>query len=1168
MTQLNSERLQALSERIREEETDILMEHLAKSMVNKTEPLSPEDIRKQTEQEKYATIYLRSLRIHMCLEYMAQGQIDCKSQFQEDWKEIIECIKFVEYEWNVTKELLSNAVDIVLLLDPSKRDVLLKQLDLQTRLKVKKQKPLNAHVFFCATHMFEYCLSKNHTDDLCAMAQNLIALSEERNERDYDMHREVVRRVLWYIVDTDHKITCQICDRQKLYFEGVEDFDASRFYWFYAVALTGVDRSEEAVPLFKLCHDLCLKVEGEDSWIGARAGTIFHYSLINSDREAEAEAYLWDVLAKIDESYYPYMDGSSDFVSAYTRSVLLKLNMERQTLRSVVPEIERFRDYCYQNDSTAVNPRLTIRYAENILSSYYLEAGDYLQAADHAIIALNALPPAGVEAIPSDIIIYTNILLIYSVLNDTDQMIRYYELLVEALRNYEDNMYVMSRAFLILNTVEKKLGVHGDSIEDDREFLNDLYIEIKDGVHQPMKTPTENNTYALWVLDQAGSLLDTFACENEELCRIEKIIYYFQDHPDIYVFNDVQKMVCHSLLAQTKWQLKDPSVEKELEKTLRYSAAVETSNESRISTLRFAAAVYYTLHKQEKYLPIIDETLTCITDAWHKATAYLNDQKVCQLLSFIQHNFNICYSFLRTTQDVKELYETVLRFKDLPALVGRERNRLLRLAPVDESLRKEIFDLQDMLAAAELSDSLQGTETAQELHEKLQQKEALFAERFPQNLAFTDISFERVCKKLPVDSAIVEYYYSLGADGIILDPSRDDDCSVIDVFVTTNVSGNIQFHHIQIPEGSEILEEVASFVEILQDPEDVSLGGDKSMLKSKLYHVLLEPVLCHLTGVETLYIAPDDQLCNLPFEILHADENTTLLQDMYKVCRLVCGRDLLFSDDLPSPSGNCFILGDPDYEAEQGEKIDSKHRGGSHSLSPVSALPFSAIEANRISRYFRTKPCVGKSATKYALQDALPCNIIHLATHGIFDEEMETDSLYSSHMVFAGYNKWVKQQTESSGCGNGVLTADEISRMDLHKTELVVLSACQSGLGDTSYRSTRGLLSAFSAAGARWIICHMWEASDFATPILMDAFYDAYLNKGKDVPEALQYAKSYLRNLTVGEMRNAGWLDLPQDDRLSSDTKQRILTLQAANDRRKPFADEFYWGGFTVHKSR
>lgn len=1160
------DRLKELSEMIQEEETSIVMEHIAKSLVGGEEPSSPEDIRKQTEREKYASVYLRSLRIHMCLDLVKQGYRACAKDIKNDWEYIIECLKFTECEWNVSAELLSNAIDIVLLLDLSQRAQLLKHLDFSTRLKIKKQLPLSASTFFCALHMAEYCFTHNKTDDACKILQNLINLSEEYNQSDLDRHRECVRRALWYLVDASHAITCDICDKQAKYFKGIEEYDTSRFLWFYGIALIGTGRSDEAIPVLKHCYELCVQIEGDNSWIGSRSGQIYHYSLINTAKTEEAEKYLWDALEKIDSGYYPEMDSSADFVAMYTLSVLLKCNSERQTLRGYLPEILRFRDYCYENSQKVANPRFTIRFAENMLGAYYLETGDFLLAADHSLKSLNAPILEGVDPLPSDIIIYTNLLLIYCSLNDADQMERYFNLLVKASDEYEDDEFIMARTLLILDTAAKKLGLDKSDVNSERDTIGDIYTQICNGGLPADKTVIENVTYAQWILDQASTILDTFNCGPKELHQLHVVINYFLDESETYRFNDAQKLVCYSLLAQTQWQLKSPEVEDSLQKILQYIDSIAPSNEARISTLRFVAIVYYHLHKPAAYLPVINDSLECITTAWQKATSYLNDQKVCQLLSMIQHHFSICYAILRTNLDSKSLYDCVLKFKDLPALVGRERNRLMRLAPIDEDLRAQIFALQDQLAAAELNDSLQGTNTVQPIAEELQSLEASFAKKFPKNMHFTEVTADKVFSKMPDRSAVLEYYFSLNVSTLHGDVENDQMLE-LDVFVTTKVANSIHFKHIKLREADEILEKAETFIEALQNPDDLELIGKKNELRVQLYDALIAPAISYLDGARTLFIAPDDQLSNLPFEILHSND-LRMLQDQFTVCRLVCGRDLLFYNDSTPPDSSCFILGNPDYEAEKGDRSESKSRGSNGSLVPVSPLPFSGIEAHRIADRCHIRPYVGDSATKYALQNALPCGIIHLATHGVYDEEMDIDSLYSSHLVFAGYNKWVTQKAESEGCGNGVLTADEISRMDLHKTELVVLSACQSGIGDISYRSARGLLSAFSAAGARWVISHLWEVSDFATPILMDAFYDAYLHKGKEVPEALQYAKQYLRNLTVGEMRSAGWLDISRNDQLSSNMKQRILALQAANDRRKPFSDEFYWGGFTVHKSR
>ena len=100
----------------------------------------------------------------------------------------------------------------------------------------------------------------------------------------------------------------------------------------------------------------------------------------------------------------------------------------------------------------------------------------------------------------------------------------------------------------------------------------------------------------------------------------------------------------------------------------------------------------------------------------------------------------------------------------------------------------------------------------------------------------------------------------------------------------------------------------------------------------------------------------------------------------------------------------------------------------------------------------------------------------------------------------------------------------------------------------------------------RWVISHLWEADDFATAILMDAFYDALQAKGMSVPEALQYARTYLRCATIGQLRAAGWFDAAQEQNLPEEAASLLRQYARSNDRRIPFADECYWGGFICHK--
>lgn len=1161
MAKITLEQLQRLSDEIQEEEMDMLFREMAATLPEGTTTL--EESREQRRKHNYVTLFLRSLRIHLCLDLLQQGHQSCADVFRQDWDEIVSCLKVLEYEYQVSAPLLSDAVDIVLLLGPDKRTALMKQLELSTRIKIRKQKPLRSEIINSAAYMADYCLEHERLNEVSQIIRSLIELSEERNSSDCDEHCRIVRHALWYIVDINEQLTVDICSQQNKYFSGILNLDSCWFYWYYAAAASLLGNNEMAIALSKKCYEQFLQVEGDASWIGARAGLMYHYSLIDSNDADVAERYIRDTLRKIDNGYYPDMDETADYVSAYARSVLLKIHVDSQTLRGLYSELIRLLDYCSDHADNVPHPRLTVRYAENLMSAYYMETGDYLQAAVHAQNALSCVPPEGMEMIPSDIILYSNLLHIYTALNDTEQMLRLMDILSSREDEYRDDTYVASRISVLMNSAASKLDI-GEDTEDDWQWLMDVHRQICSNQISTSGTMLENTAFAMRVLEVIERIFAMPPTAKKDLTKILEIIRFFVERPTIYRFTDTQKMVCYLFLAQTQWHLGTTEVLDTLEKCLHYNRKVTNSYEVRISTLRFAAVVYYSLGRKNLYLPILSEAFSGITDAWQKTTAYMNDHKICQLLSFVQLHFRVCYTIWKNVVSSENAYECLLRFKDLPALIGRERNRILQAAPVNKQLASEIACLQNSLAEAELNDAQNGTDTTQRIHLQLQQLEADFAAEFPKNLCFTDISFHRVCQKLPEGAAIVEYYF--GLNNATLSIHSEEAGLELDVFVLRKQYGRATLHHLKIPQGDLIVEQAVSFVDILQDGDDIAADAKKEHLRSALYQALLAPVVPLLNGITTLYLAPDDQLCNLPFEVLYADRRPPL-NEQFRIIRLTCGRDLLYFDDIPSAGGS-FVLGDPDYDFERGEHSSTRIRIGSSDLNPVEPLPFSGIEAMRIGQHCGCRVCTGSDATKYSLQEALPCRIIHIATHGVFDTEQESDSLYSSYLVFAGYNFWARHKTGNPSCGNGILTADEISRMDLSKTELVVLSACQSGLEDSSYSSNRGLLSAFSAAGVRWIVSHMWEADDFSTPILMDAFYTAYLDMKRSVPEALRYAKQYLRNVSVAELRMNGWFNLPSDPRITLEMRRAIRELSHWPADSKPFENEYYWGGFTVYKSR
>jgi CHAT domain-containing protein len=205
--------------------------------------------------------------------------------------------------------------------------------------------------------------------------------------------------------------------------------------------------------------------------------------------------------------------------------------------------------------------------------------------------------------------------------------------------------------------------------------------------------------------------------------------------------------------------------------------------------------------------------------------------------------------------------------------------------------------------------------------------------------------------------------------------------------------------------------------------------------------------------------------------------------------------------------------------------------------------------------------------------------VLVLATHGFFLESGEDaevvgrlrevvrqSPLLRSGLVLAGANTWLRHGQPPGEAGTGLLTAEAVAGLDLLATELVVLSACETGLGEVVFlgEGIFGLRRAFQVAGARTVVMSLWKVDDLATLILMERFYANVLKQQMPRDEALREAQLFTRQATVGQLRQR-WL-LPRlipilaaDDPLIRADLER---LAAFPDAYRPFELPYFWGAF------
>ena len=253
------------------------------------------------------------------------------------------------------------------------------------------------------------------------------------------------------------------------------------------------------------------------------------------------------------------------------------------------------------------------------------------------------------------------------------------------------------------------------------------------------------------------------------------------------------------------------------------------------------------------------------------------------------------------------------------------------------------------------------------------------------------------------------------------------------------------------------------------------------------------------------------------------------------------------------PVSNTPSLGGGQGEVlEQGEVSISLHRSLIDSLSvrgmTATYLPATLEEVQAIKASFDTKRqpatlSTGKEATETAVKvlSAHSPRILHIATHGFYLTEdranyarsrerlaflgqddrhgaagAEDKALTRSGLLMAGANATLRGKDIPMDADDGVLTAQEISRLDLRGLDLVVLSACKTGNGDINQgEGVFGLQRGFKKAGAQTLVMSLWEVADDATQILMTAFYDNML-QGQSKRDAFHNAQRILRTAENG----------------------------------------------------
>ncbi|QDT32951.1 CHAT domain-containing tetratricopeptide repeat protein [Thalassoglobus polymorphus] len=567
--------------------------------------------------------------------------------------------------------------------------------------------------------------------------------------------------------------------------------------------------------------------------------------------------------------------------------------------------------------------------------------------------------------------------------------------------------------------------------------------------------------------------------------------------------------------------------------------------ESRVitETLFQLAIVEHVLGEDHSALKHVENSLQLQQRQLSEIGRLLSDTSLTSLLDQDERPLDLLISIINKKQpapsDIRMALDWTMQRKGL----SLDLNCRLKTFEQSQSFDSETLNLIEKLRVlnqelADLTLGQDGTRSESELAAQRRQKQREISEEQGKlnerlhNLVAANSEFQldtdQLSSKLESNTAYIEFLkvnrFAAGASGYIAFFVRRE-----------NEQTQIQFADLGNAEEiddliEELREQTRRFPRMLRLSTEEELETRYRQLSQNLYHRLLGPFEEHLDQVTILTISPDAGISGVPFSAL-VDNSDHYLVETKEISYVSSARDLTRKHE--PPGVGTLVISNPNFDAEVEvrEQVVAKQQEQSQNLVALRGangidlrslrwkrLPGAELEADDVqtilssTAYQPVNVFVGDAAVEEVFKSVHAARIVHLATHGFYvpsaeEDEFERGSVRStsnlsrlraadnpllrSGIVLAGANRSSSVTNEKRKLEDGWVTAQEIARLNFRNTELVVLSACESGLGDVSSgQGVHGIRRAFMNAGAHSILTTLFEVPDGETRDLIRAFYE------------------------------------------------------------------------------
>lgn len=592
--------------------------------------------------------------------------------------------------------------------------------------------------------------------------------------------------------------------------------------------------------------------------------------------------------------------------------------------------------------------------------------------------------------------------------------------------------------------------------------------------------------------------------------------------------------------------------------------ALGADHPSVAQSLNNLAGLYVTIGNITKALDLMKEAAVIDDRMIGQVFSIGSESQRMAYIATLSGHFYAFLSLVRVASDhsltVLSGLDLVLRRKAIGAeVLAAQRDAILSgRYPALEPKLHELTILRRQIAQKTLAGPDQESPDIQKkllvkLNAKKEKLEAELAHQIPEmNLEQKLRSADRktVAKALPKDAVLIEFvrlhifdFKAVPAQGeqqwkpahylaFILPAEEPDNAKIIDLGEAGNIENMINVFRTSITGEAEGRHVMPAQVILDKGSGKTAYRSDGNELRAAIF----DPLIDAFGGHKRLFLAPDGDLSRLPFEVLPTGDDRYLIDD-YRISYISVGRDVLrFKATSVVKPNSPLVIADPDFDLVSDgtptlteDTAQWGRRSRDSSALHFGRLPGTRIEGEKVASMLGVQPLLEGNVLETWIKACRSPQILHIATHGFFlpDQKGEHNKdklglatinvndkmgrlsyslenpLLRSGLALAGANTWLRGKPLPFDAEDGILTAEDVSGMDLLGTKMVVLSACETGLGEVQVgEGIFGLRRTFVLAGAMTLVMSLWKVPDEQTQELMVDFY-RYILSGHPSAEAL-----------------------------------------------------------------